>query len=96
MTFSGSGNIIRNATVLDGMTIGATYSTADPLLGAFGRYGGPTALPANSPARGIVSVCSAVDQRFAKRHSPSCDAGAFEYTARVLFVTGDGEPDTID
>ena len=53
---------------------------ADPMLGALGANGGPTAtlLPsATSPARGIGANCPATDQRGNPRSSP-CTAGAVE------------------
>lgn len=63
----------------------------DPLLGAFGDYGGATQtipLLPGSPAIGLASAdCPDVDQRGITRSNP-CDSGAFESQGFSLSVTG--------
>ncbi len=66
--------------------------TADPLLGAFGDYGGSTEtfpLRPGSPALDAASSsCPATDQRGIPRSTPVCDIGAFESQGFALTITG--------
>lgn len=69
---------------------------ADPLLGVFGSYGGPTMtmpLLLGSPAlnSGNNTFCAPVDQRSAPRNDGACDVGAYEYGALppdLVFMDG--------
>ncbi len=58
---------------------GVTF--ADPMLGALGQNGGPTATlvpAAGSPALGAGQDCPATDQRGQPRPASGCTVGAVE------------------
>ncbi|MCB0048644.1 MAG: hypothetical protein KDE24_03745, partial [Caldilinea sp.] len=71
--------------------------SGDPLLGAFGDYGGDTQtvpLLPGSPAidAGDGATCLATDQRGVERPEGTCDIGAFESRGFTLAKgTGDGQ-----
>ncbi|MDR3377132.1 MAG: choice-of-anchor Q domain-containing protein [Verrucomicrobiae bacterium] len=93
----------RNCIVADSSSVGLIGGSSNnqfynPGLGAFGSYGGPTAvfpLPANSAAiaAGVFDPGSTNDQRGVLRHNPP-DIGAFEfntYVESVLVTTTNDE-----
>jgi len=85
VTGTGDGNIQWPRTHVIGGANDApctpTTTFADPLLGALGDHGGPTAtiVPGDgSPARAAGVMCPATDQRGMTRPSTACTSGSVE------------------
>ena len=85
-------NLIRNGNC-------PVTTTADPLLGVLGSYGGPTQtlplLPGSPAIDGTNSSCPAADQRGIPRGG-TCDLGAFESRGFTLTKTGGDNQSTAD